>query len=194
MNYGNDFVPTVLWLIGPAGSGKSVAAARLKPYFCHHLDQDQLFTELLLHNGISLDFRRQNELERSRSNELRTEAALASWAHVPNWIANMQSFLIETTGDKPHNLRECVDRYRTSGYRNQAIIFNPSLEVCLQQNRNRQRVLPEDIVITTWRKLNEYLSDGKYKEIFGIEQLNVVQNPIEFDAGQWYEQTLGGRE
>ena len=65
------------------------------------------------------------------------------------------------------------------GYDCYMIFVNTSLEVALERNRNRDRVLPEDVVTSSWKSVQDNL--GSFQRMFGRNFVivdNTVYKPI----------------
>ena len=54
------------------------------------------------------------------------------------------------------------------------VFVNTSLEVALERNKKRPRVVPEDIVKSSWQDVQNNL--GKFQSLFGRSNMLVVDN------------------
>lgn len=160
-------VPTVLWVIGPPASGKSHLLSQLSQRFPQVIDQDRLLESQLAAAGIPLDFRLHDESVAEQVRRFREQASHQTWANAPVWRRSRADFAVETTGDKPDSLAKEIAADRQFGYRDMAICLSCPLEVCLDRNQSRQRVLPEAVVSTAWTVFHRHLSQGTYHAILG---------------------------
>lgn len=61
-------------------------------------------------------------------------------------IARMPWNYVDATNLSPRERRQWIRMARSLGYEVHAVFFDVPLEVCLERNRKRERVVPEDIM------------------------------------------------
>lgn len=87
--------------------------------------------------------------------------------------------IVDGTGDNAMKIKLKKNHAESLGYDCYMVFVNTSLEVALERNRNRDRVLPEDIVTTVWKDVQHNL--GSFQRMFGRNFVivdNTVYKPI----------------
>jgi len=87
--------------------------------------------------------------------------------------------IVDGTGDDATKIKLKKNHAESLGYDCYMIFVNTSLEVALERNRNRDRVLPEDIVTSVWKSVQHNL--GSFQRMFGKNFVivdNTVYKPI----------------
>jgi len=84
-------------------------------------------------------------------------------------IAKMPWNYVDATNLSPHERRQWVKMARSFGYEVQALFFDVPLEVCMERNRRRERVVQEDVM----RRMAEKLRPPSFKE--GFSKIVVVR-------------------
>jgi predicted kinase len=84
-------------------------------------------------------------------------------------IAKMPWNYVDATNLSPHERKQWVKMARSFGYEVQALFFDVPVEVCLERNRRRERVVPEDVM----RRMAEKLRPPSFKE--GFSKIVVVR-------------------
>ena len=115
---------------------------------------------------------------------LRREVSDRVWTQPPSWRLLGVPLAFEVTGDKPHLLKIEVNLDRAAGYRSLGVAMRCPLETCLQRNRLRRRVLPDDVVQATWLAFEQFLASGTYSAIFGPSAFHVCTDASQFDLAQ----------
>ena len=151
-----DYVMLAIWVIGPAGAGKSRLVASAHPR--NVVDQDAELERLVT-----------GPYDWPNLGPLRRLATERAWSRVPALRAAGEPIVFETTGDKPELLAVEVAAGHAAGYREIGVGLRVPLEVCLARNRARARVLPDDVVIATWHAFEQHLPD--YARILDSFQL-----------------------
>jgi predicted kinase len=68
-------------------------------------------------------------------------------------IAKMPWNYVDATNLSPHERRQWIKMSKSFGYEVHAVYFDVPLEVCLERNRKRERVVPEDVMQRMAQKL-----------------------------------------
>ncbi len=84
-------------------------------------------------------------------------------------IARMPWNYVDATNLSPRERRQWIHMARSFGYEVQAVFFDVPLEVCLERNRRRDRIVPEDIM----RRMAAKLRPPKFEE--GFSKIVVVR-------------------
>jgi predicted kinase len=94
-------------------------------------------------------------------------------------IARMPWNYVDATNLSPRERRQWIHMARSFGYEVQAVFFDVPLEVCLQRNRRRDRIVPEDAM----RRMSAKLRPPKFEEGFSkIVVVRVKNRPGEVAA------------
>jgi len=84
-------------------------------------------------------------------------------------IAKMPWNYVDATNLSAHERRQWIKMAKSFGYDVQAIYFDVPLEVCLERNRSRDRMVSEDVM----RKMAEKLKPPSFEE--GFSKITVVR-------------------
>lgn len=84
-------------------------------------------------------------------------------------IAKMPWNYVDATNLSTHERRQWIKMAKSFGYEVQAVFFDVPLEVCLERNRSRDRMVSEDVM----RKMAEKLKPPAFEE--GFEKITVVR-------------------
>lgn len=82
--------------------------------------------------------------------------------------------IVDGTGHELSKIAGQRDRAQALGYDCYMIFVNTTLPIALSRNRTRDRVLPENIVTSYWRKCQSNLND--YKSLFGSSRIQIIEN------------------
>jgi predicted kinase len=84
-------------------------------------------------------------------------------------IAKMPWNYVDATNLSAHERRQWIKMAKSFGYEVQAVFFDVPLEVCLERNRSRDRMVSEDVM----RKMAERLKPPVFEE--GFSKITVVR-------------------
>jgi predicted kinase len=84
-------------------------------------------------------------------------------------IARMPWNYVDATNLSPHERRQWIKMAKSFGYEVQAVFFDVPLEVCLDRNRRRDRVVSEEVM----KKMADRLRPPDFKE--GFSKITVVR-------------------
>lgn len=84
-------------------------------------------------------------------------------------IAKMPWNYVDATNLSPHERRQWIKMARSFGYDVQAVFFDVPLEVCIERNRRRERVVNDEVM----QKMAERLRPPSFKE--GFSKITVVR-------------------
>jgi len=87
--------------------------------------------------------------------------------------------IIDGTGDEVSKIKKKKEHAESLGYDCYMVFVNTSLEVALERNRNRDRVLPDELVTDIWKACQNNL--GKFQTMFSGNFVivdNTVYKPI----------------
>ena len=83
-------------------------------------------------------------------------------------IARMPWNYVDATNLSPRERRQWIRMARSMGYEVHAVFFDVPLEVCLERNRRRERVVPEDIMQRMAAKLKPPTFDEGFSKIIVV--------------------------
>jgi predicted kinase len=84
-------------------------------------------------------------------------------------IAKMPWNYVDATNLSPHERRQWIKMAKSFGYDVQAVFFDVPLEVCMERNRRRERLVGDDVM----KKMAERLRAPDFKE--GFSKITVVR-------------------
>ena len=98
-------------------------------------------------------------------------------------IAKMPWNYVDATNLSPRERRQWIRMAKDFGYEVHAVFFDVPVEVCLERNRKRERVVPEDVM----QRMAAKLKPPTFTEGFGkITVVRVKQRPDDpQDSGAW---------
>ena len=91
-----------------------------------------------------------------------------------NYINGRLGQVIDGTGKDFNRVKSSRSQYRDLGYDTYMVFVNTSLEVALDRNRNRERILPDAIVKKMWADVQNNI--GKFSKLFGSKNMIIVDN------------------
>ena len=80
-------------------------------------------------------------------------------------IAHMPWNYVDATNLSPHERRGWIKMARDFGYEVHALFFDVPVEVCVERNRRRERVVPEDVMQRMASKLRPPTFDEGFSKI-----------------------------
>ena len=85
---------------------------------------------------------------------------------------------VDATNLSPHERRQWIKMAKSFGYEVQAVFFDVPLEVCLERNSRRERVVNEE----SMRRMAERLRPPSFQEGFSKITVVRVKNPQQAGA------------
>ena len=110
----------------------------------------------------------------AKAQELRATAKNVTAKRMVTYINGKLGMLIDGTGKNFAKVEKKQKLLKSIGYDCYMVFVNTSLEVALERNKKRARVVPEDIVKSSWKEVQNNL--GKFQSLFGRSNLLVVDN------------------
>jgi predicted kinase len=84
-------------------------------------------------------------------------------------IAKMPWNYVDATNLSPHERRQWIKMAKSFGYEVQAVFFDVPLDVCMERNRKRERMVTDEVM----QKMAERLRPPAFKE--GFDKITVVR-------------------
>jgi len=110
---------------------------------------------------------------------IRSKAKALTQKQQSFYEAGRLGMIIDGTGDEVSKIKKKKQHAEKLGYDCYMVFVNTSLEVALERNRNRDRVLPDDLVTDIWKACQNNL--GAFQTIFSGNFVivdNTVYKPI----------------
>ena len=165
------------FLAGGPGSGKSYVVRKttggtgLKVVNC-----DDAFEKLLKDAGLSLkmpaDEAEPRDAVRGKAKELTSKSK-------GNYLDGRLGLVIDGTGRDYDKVSKEKKDLENLGYDCYMIFVNTSLDVALERNIERERSVPEDIVIKSWKDVQSNI--GKFNNLFKSGMIIVDNNKADED-------------
>ena len=111
--------------------------------------------------------------EDSEAMTLRKKAKLMTRDRKEKYMEGRLGMIIDGTGHNYSKLKKEKDQLTKMGYDCYMVFVNTSLKVAKQRNQERERRLPENILVKSWKDVQNNL--GKFQGLFG-SNFAVVDN------------------
>lgn len=147
------------------------------------VNSDSAYTALLKKNGI--DPKDMAYIEKTNKelwdfmqgadnkNSLRNKGKSITAKQKQFYEAGRLGMIIDGTGHIYSKIEKMKKHAESLGYDTHMVFVNTSLEVAKERNLNRDRVVPEDILVKSWQDVQNNL--GAFKTLFG-GQFEIVDN------------------
>ena len=164
-------------MAGGPGSGKSyVASAAILPRRAglKVINSDTNFERALRKINMSTDLTSLDPEEMKYAMELRLKAKLLTSKKMVLSLKGKLGLLLDGTGHDYQGIKKQVLLLKELGYDAYMVFVNTSKEVALQRNAERERKVPEELVIERWQEVQENI--GKFQNLFGATSFIIVDN------------------
>ena len=163
------------FLAGGPGAGKSWVSARaLSGMGLKVINSDNAFASKLKKEKMSLDFATHDEKEIIKRDKIRTKAKQVAGMQLGLALEGRLGIIIDSTARDVEKIQQEAQNLRTIGYDIHMVFVNTSLEVALERNKTRPRVLPDAVVINSHKQIQKNM--GRLQRIFGVRNFVVVDN------------------
>jgi len=192
-----------VFMAGGPGSGKSFTAMeifgidkKLKSSFSStglkSVNSDTAFEAGLKKNGINPkdlariekeDAELWDKLTGSSPDSVRSQAKQLTKQQQSFYEAGRLGMIIDGTGHDFAKIKKQKQKAESLGYDCYMVFVNTSLEVAKERNLKRDRVLPEKLLVKSWKDVQENL--GKFQGLFSGNMTivdNTVYKPIDKDV------------
>ena len=150
------------FLAGGPGSGKSyVVRYSTGGTGLRVVNSDDVFEKYLKDAGLSLKMPPE-EWEANQKERARAKKVTAS--RKANYVEGRIGMVIDGTGKEYDKIRQHKADLEALGYDTHMIFVNTSVEVALERNQKRERTVPEDVAITSWKAVQGNI--GKFSSLF----------------------------
>ena len=163
------------FLAGGPGSGKSWVSERtLSGMGLKVINSDTVFSRALEKEKMSLNFANYDEKEVARRDEIRKKAKARTGTQLKLALEGRLGLILDSTARDVARIESEANTMKFIGYDVHMVFVNTSLEVALKRNQMRARKLPDAIVITNHKTVQQNI--GKLQRLFGTSNFIIVDN------------------
>ena len=184
------------FLAGGAGSGKSYSAEKITgsaagkfewhkdmkklkpgkvgPFGLKVVNSDEQLEYGLMQAQMSSNMAMYTSGEVERKELIRQKAKEITKKREAGWIAGRLGLIIDGTAKNLSKLSIKKNKLEEIGYDTYMIFVNTSLDIALQQNSERKRVLTDEIIVETWKEVQQV--KGQLANIFPRGFIEVTNN------------------
>ena len=163
------------FLAGGPGSGKSWVSARtLSGMGLKVINSDDTFAAALKKENMSLNFAISDPEEVKRRDEIRAKAKARTGVQLKLALEGRLGLILDSTARDYARISNEARLMKNLGYDTYMVFVNTSLEVALQRNSMRDRVLPDAIVIQNHKTVQRNI--GGFQNLFGLNNFVIVDN------------------
>ena len=160
------------FLAGGPGSGKSFVARNVFAGTGLKLvNSDIILENSLKKAGLSLSMPDEEQYFRDI---LRTRAKAIVDNQIDLYVKGRLGLVIDATGRDYNIISRQYSALQLLGYDCYMVFVNTSLEVALERNAKRERVVPEYITKNSWQSVQNNI--GRFQNLFGLANFVVVDN------------------
>ena len=163
------------FLAGGPGSGKSWVSERtLSGMGLKVVNSDTVFARALEKEKMSLDFANHNQKEVIRRDAIRDLAKKRTGVQLKLALEGRLGLILDSTARDMSRIESEANSMKYIGYDVHMIFVNTSLEVALKRNQMRPRKVPDAIVISNHKQVQQNI--GKLQNLFGTSNFIIVDN------------------
>ena len=163
------------FLAGGPGSGKSWVSARtLSGMGLKVINSDDIFAAALKKENMSLNFAISDPEEVKRRDEIRSKAKMRTGVQLKLALEGRLGLILDSTARDYARISNEARLMKQLGYDTYMVFVNTSLEVALQRNSMRDRVLPDAIVMQNHKTVQRNI--GGFQNLFGLNNFVIVDN------------------
>jgi len=163
------------FLAGGPGSGKSWVSERtLSGMGLKVINSDNAFSRALAKEKMSLNMATTDTKEIARRDEIRAKAKARTGVQLKLALEGRLGLILDSTARDVQRIEDEANTMRHIGYDVHMVFVNTSLEVALKRNQMRARKVPDAIVISNHKQVQQNI--GKLQRIFGTQNFIIVDN------------------
>jgi len=163
------------FLAGGPGSGKSWVSERtLSGMGLKVINSDNAFGRALEKEKMSLNMATQDAKEIARRDEIRAKAKKLTGVQLRMALEGRLGLILDSTARDVTRIEQEANTLKHLGYDVHMVFVNTSLEVALKRNQMRARKVPDAIVISNHKQVQQNI--GKLQRIFGSNNFIIVDN------------------
>jgi len=171
-----------IFLAGGPGSGKSfmVGKTALPALGLKLVNSDPAFESALAKAGLTT---KSEDIYSPQGQKIRIKAKALVGKQQQLYINGRLGLTIDGTGKNLGKIKKQNEGLGKLGYETGMIYVNTDLETALKRNRNRERVLPDDVVEDMWKEVQKNL--GAFQRMFKTKMF-IIDN----SEGSKYERDV----
>ena len=174
------------FLAGGPGSGKSfVVRATTGGTGLQIVNSDDAFERYLKNAGLS---QKMPETEKEPRDVERKRAKRVTKARQEGYLEGRLGLIIDGTGKDYEKIAKQSNELKQLGYDTHMIFVNTSLDVALERNAKRDRSVPEDIAVRSWRAVQSNI--GKFSQHFRQNFIVVDNNDADIKDPQVFNEVF----
>ena len=174
------------FLAGGPGSGKSYVVRKTTGGTgLKIVNSDDAFEKLLKDAGLSLKMPPEEEEPRDVQ---RKRAKVLTKKRQANYLEGRIGLIIDGTGKDYEKIAKQSNELKQLGYDTHMIFVNTSLDVALERNAKRDRSVPEDIAVRSWKAVQSNI--GKFSQHFRQNFVVVDNNDADIKDPQIFNDVL----
>tara|TARA_A100001015_G_scaffold305941_1_gene399423 strand:- start:44 stop:724 length:681 start_codon:yes stop_codon:yes gene_type:complete len=163
------------FLAGGPGSGKSWVSQRtLSGMGLKVINSDRAFEIALNKEKMSLNMATQDAKEIARRDEIRAKAKARTGVQLKLALEGRLGLILDSTARDVARIESEANTMKHIGYDVHMVFVNTSLEVALKRNQMRARKVPDAIVISNHKTVQQNI--GKLQRLFGSSNFIIVDN------------------
>jgi len=164
-----------IFLAGGPGAGKGyVYKNTMQGHGLKVVNPDQAYEFLMSKAGLSLS---PQDIDSEKGQQLRTRAKELSDKQEELYKAGRLGLVVDGTAKDADKIAKIKTRLDALGYDNMMVFVNTDLETNLEQNKKRQRTLPDDMVRQMWSAVQKNM--GRLQQMFGNSNFHIIDNSID---------------
>ena len=166
------------FLAGGPGSGKSYVVRKTTGGTgLRVVNSDDAFETMLSKAGLSLKMPDEEQVPRDA---VRDRAKKVTKKREKNYVDGRIGLIIDGTGRDYDKIAQQATELKQIGYDVHMIFVNTSLDVALERNAQRDRSVPEPIVVKSWKDVQSNI--GKFSQYFRANFVVVDNNDATEDV------------
>ena len=163
------------FLAGGPGSGKSWVSERtLSGMGLKIINSDNAFASALNKEKMSLNMATQDAKEIARRDDIRSKAKARTGVQLKLALEGRLGLILDSTARDISRIESEANTMKHIGYDVHMVFVNTSLEVALKRNQMRARKVPDAIVISNHKQVQQNI--GKLQNLFGTSNFIIVDN------------------
>ena len=163
------------FLAGGPGSGKSwVSSKTLSGIGLKVINSDDVFANALKKESMSLNFAGYSAAEIARRDKIRAKAKSLTGTNLRQSLEGRLGLIMDSTARDYDRISNEANLMKQLGYDTYMVFVNTSLEVALQRNSMRDRVLPDAIVMQNHKTVQKNM--GAFQRTFGQNNFVILDN------------------
>ena len=157
----------------------NVSVGKTGPMGLKIINSDETVEKLITDAGMHTEMDKYSPEEEAQKDQLRKRAKELTAIKQKNFIAGRLGIVIDGTGKDYEKLTTKSNKLRGLGYETTMIFVDTSLNVALERNQNRGRVLDLAIVKESWEHVQ--VEKQRYRSYFGSKNFVLIPNDKEWD-------------